>query len=79
MGKTRIDHEKRTWTVENEFDFLGWGSSDKPSGYPYTTANQVGDLDAVINQLRLGQVILVAHDASVEIGMKKLTTSASRS
>jgi hypothetical protein len=28
------------------FDFLGWGSSDKPSGYPYTTDNQVGDLDA---------------------------------
>jgi len=26
------------------FDFLGWGSSDKPSGYPYTAANQVGDL-----------------------------------
>ena len=24
------------------FDFLGWGSSDKPSGYPYTSANQVG-------------------------------------
>jgi pimeloyl-ACP methyl ester carboxylesterase len=24
------------------FDFLGWGSSDKPSGYPYTTDNQVG-------------------------------------
>ena len=22
------------------FDFLGWGSSDKPSGYPYTTDNQ---------------------------------------
>jgi haloalkane dehalogenase len=21
------------------FDFLGWGSSDKPSGYPYTAAN----------------------------------------
>ena len=39
------------------FDFLGWGSSDKPSGYPYTTDNQVGDLDAVITQLRLGQVI----------------------
>jgi pimeloyl-ACP methyl ester carboxylesterase len=46
------------------FDFLGWGSSDKPSGYPYTTANQVSDLDAVINQLGLGQVTLVAHDAS---------------
>jgi pimeloyl-ACP methyl ester carboxylesterase len=46
------------------FDFLGWGGSDKPSGYPYTTANQVGDLDAVITQLGLEQVILVAHDAS---------------
>src|SRR4051812_21725554 len=46
------------------FDFLGWGSSDKPSGYPYTTDNQVGDLDAVITQLGLGQVVLVAHDAS---------------
>jgi hypothetical protein len=46
------------------FDFLGWGSSDKPSGYPYTTDNQVGDLDAIITQLGLGQVVLVAHDAS---------------
>ena len=46
------------------FDFLGWGHSDKPSGYPYTTANQVGDLDAVITQLGLEQVLLVAHDAS---------------
>src|SRR5512139_264 len=46
------------------FDFLGWGASDKPPGYPYTAANQVGDLDAVITELRLQQVILVAHDAS---------------
>jgi pimeloyl-ACP methyl ester carboxylesterase len=46
------------------FDFLGWGSSDKPSGYPYTTANQVGDLDVVITQLGLEHVLLVAHDAS---------------
>ena len=33
------------------FDFLGWGNSDKPPGYPDTTDNQVGDLDAVITQL----------------------------
>ena len=46
------------------FDFLGWGASDKPAGYPYTASNQVGDLDAVVTQLRLQQVILVAHDAS---------------
>ena len=46
------------------FDFLGWGASDKPSGYPYTASNQAGDLDAVIDQLGLEQVVLVAHDAS---------------
>jgi pimeloyl-ACP methyl ester carboxylesterase len=46
------------------FDFLGWGASDKPSGYPYTAKNQEGDLDAVIQQLNLGRVLLVAHDAS---------------
>jgi pimeloyl-ACP methyl ester carboxylesterase len=34
------------------------------SAYPYTADNQVGDLDAVITQLGLGQVVLVAHDAS---------------
>ena len=46
------------------FDFLGWGQSDKPQGYPYTAANQEGDLDAVVQQLNLGQVVLVGHDAS---------------
>lgn len=46
------------------FDFLGWGASDKPRGYPYTAKNQEGDLDAVIKQLKLAQVVLVAHDAS---------------
>jgi pimeloyl-ACP methyl ester carboxylesterase len=46
------------------FDFLGWGASDKPTGYPYTATNQTGDLDAVIGHLHLGSVVLVAHDAS---------------
>ncbi|RSM67902.1 alpha/beta hydrolase [Kibdelosporangium aridum] len=50
------------------FDFLGWGRSDKPADYPYTSANQAGDLDAVAEAVatRLGtdQVVLVAHDAS---------------
>jgi pimeloyl-ACP methyl ester carboxylesterase len=46
------------------FDFLGWGGSDKPAGYPYTAANQMLELDAVINQLDLRKVVLVAHDAS---------------
>jgi haloalkane dehalogenase len=46
------------------FDFLGWGASDKPVGYPYTATNQTGDLAAVIDQLGLEHVVLVAHDAS---------------
>lgn len=46
------------------FDFLGWGASDKPPDYPYTAHNQMGDLDAVITSLRLGRIVLVAHDAS---------------
>ena len=46
------------------FDFLGWGSSDKPLGYPYTAQNQEADLDAVVRQLNLAQVVPVAHDTS---------------
>lgn len=50
------------------FDFLGWGRSDKPAGYPYTAANQVGDLAAVVGALDehigAGELVLVAHDAS---------------
>src|SRR5215467_13900280 len=50
------------------FDFLGWGRSDKPAGYPYTAANQVGDLAAVIDVASKhfgdSEWVLVAHDAS---------------
>jgi haloalkane dehalogenase len=50
------------------FDFLGWGRSDKPQGYPYTATNQVGDLAAVVaavgEHLDANQLALVAHDAS---------------
>jgi haloalkane dehalogenase len=46
------------------FDFLGWGASDKPARYAYTTANQTGDLDAVMSQLDLPEATLVVHDAS---------------
>lgn len=50
------------------FDFLGWGRSDKPPGYPYTAANQTGDVAAVADVVgeHFGseQLVLVAHDAS---------------
>jgi haloalkane dehalogenase len=50
------------------FDFLGWGRSDKPAGYPYTAVNQVDDVAAVARAARehfgASQLVLVAHDAS---------------
>lgn len=46
------------------FDFLGWGSSDKPAGYAYTAANQTMELDAVVKEMGLDKVVVVAHDAS---------------
>lgn len=46
------------------FDFLGFGASDKPAGAAYSFGQQVGDLEAVIERLGLGKVILVAHDLS---------------
>jgi pimeloyl-ACP methyl ester carboxylesterase len=46
------------------FDFLGYGDSDKPEGYPYSTVNLEGDLQAVDVGLELGRIVPVAHDAS---------------
>lgn len=46
------------------FDFLGWGRSDKPAGYPYTATQQIGEIGAVIDALGLDEAVLVAHDAS---------------
>ncbi len=46
------------------FDFLGWGTSDKPTDYPYTSKQQEGDLQAVLDALGVEQAVLVPHDAS---------------
>jgi pimeloyl-ACP methyl ester carboxylesterase len=46
------------------FDFLGFGASDKPGGAIYSFAQQLGDLKAVVDELGLGTIVPVAHDAS---------------
>jgi len=46
------------------FDFLGFGDSDKPRGSHYSFAQQLGDLEAVVDTLKLGRVIPVSHDAA---------------
>lgn len=46
------------------FDFLGWGASDKPTDHVYTSKQQEGELQAVLDALQVDQVVPVAHDAS---------------
>ena len=45
------------------FDFLGFGASDKPEGAVYSFEQQLGDLEAVADALRLEKIIPVGHDA----------------
>src|SRR6516225_181579 len=44
-------------------DFLGFGSSDKPEGAEYSFAQQLADVETVVNALKLERVVLVGHDA----------------
>ena len=44
-------------------DFLGFGLSDKPEGARYSFVQQLGDVEAVVEALKLGQVVPVGHDA----------------
>ena len=46
------------------FDFLGYGASDKPADYPYSTEGLEHDLQAVVDVLDLTAIVPVAHDAS---------------
>lgn len=44
-------------------DFLGFGGSDKPAGAQYSFPQQVADLEAVVETLKLERIIPVGHDA----------------
>jgi pimeloyl-ACP methyl ester carboxylesterase len=46
------------------FDFLGFGSSSKGGDTSYSFKQQLEDLVAVVDTLRLDKIIPVAHDAS---------------
>jgi haloalkane dehalogenase len=45
------------------FDFLGFGASEKPAGVDYGFKQQLGDLHAVVDFLKLDSIVPVAHDA----------------
>lgn len=46
------------------FDFLGWGNSDKPKGYPYTSQSLYEDIDNIVKYFHLQNIVMVVHDAS---------------
>jgi haloalkane dehalogenase len=48
------------------FDFIGWGTSDKPlpGEFDYTMATHQAELEAVVDTLKLDTFELVLHDAS---------------
>jgi pimeloyl-ACP methyl ester carboxylesterase len=60
------------------FDFLGFGKSDKPDGYPYGFDQQRQDIEAVVNSLSLGKTIPVAHDAGGVAGLNYILSDPQR-
>jgi pimeloyl-ACP methyl ester carboxylesterase len=51
------------------FDFLGFGGSDKPANGVYTFENQLAELEAVVDSLKLEKFVPVVHDSSGPAGI----------
>lgn len=51
------------------FDFIGWGSSDKPTNHQYDVASLRQNLESVIAHFDLQSIIPVVHDASGQVGI----------
>jgi haloalkane dehalogenase len=45
------------------FDFMGFGKSDRPSGFEYTFEQQRQDLQTVVDALEIEKCVPVGHDA----------------
>jgi pimeloyl-ACP methyl ester carboxylesterase len=63
-----IRHLSSRWRVIAP-DHIGMGLSDKPQVYPYTLAQHVHNLDALITYLGLSEVSFVLHDWGGLVGM----------
>lgn len=50
-------------------DHLGCGLSSKPTGYRYSLAGHISNLQSLVTQLDLNQITLFAHDWGGAIGM----------
>ncbi|HZZ71112.1 MAG TPA: alpha/beta fold hydrolase [Pirellulales bacterium] len=59
-------------------DHIGCGGSDKPRDYPYTLAQHVANLCALIEHLQLRDITLIAQDWGGAIGMGAAVALPSR-
>ena len=60
------------------FDLVGYGFSDKPSNFGYTTFDQTDVLQALLAHLRIERVHLLAHDYGNTITQELLARDAER-
>lgn len=51
-------------------DHIGFGLSDKPKNYSYTTTNHSNNLEQFISELQLKNITLIMHDFGAPIGFK---------
>lgn len=51
-------------------DHIGFGLSDKPKNYNYTTRNHSSNLEQFISELQLKNITLIMHDFGAPIGFK---------
>ncbi len=57
------------------FDMIGYGFSDKPPDFDYTTFNQADVLQGLINNLRIEKLHILAHDYGNTITQELLVRS----
>lgn len=52
------------------FDFLGYGRSERAQNFPVADGQRLAETEAVIDQLGLGKVVLVGHDAGGPVAVE---------
>lgn len=60
------------------YDMIGYGFSDKPTDFSYTTFDQADILEALINKLQIKNFHLLAHDYGNTISLELLARSAEK-
>lgn len=60
------------------FDMVGYGFSDKPAGFGYTTFDQVDALEELLKHLKIKRVHILAHDYGNTITQELLARAEER-